>query len=53
MKIQTNNETFETLWEYCTANNRLCPNPQKWNDLYKMLKTQSEYLLADGNHHFL
>jgi len=32
-----NNETFKTLWKYCTANNRLCPNPQRWNDLYRML----------------
>lgn len=38
MKNQTINETFETLWEYCTANNRLCPIPYRWNDLYKMLK---------------
>ena len=38
MIAQPNNETFETLWGYCTANKRLCPNPMKWNDLYGMLK---------------
>ena len=26
-------ETFKTLWGYCTSNNRLCPNPQQWNNL--------------------
>ena len=32
-----NTETFETLWEYCTRNNRVCPMPPKWNDMYGML----------------
>ena len=31
-------ETFETLWEYCTNNNRVCPMPMKWNDLFNLLK---------------
>ena len=30
-------ETFDTLWKYCTSNNRVCPMPMKWNDLYQML----------------
>ena len=30
-------ETFDTLWAYCISNNRLCPSPPKWNDLYQML----------------
>lgn len=36
------NETFETLWEYCTSNNRLCPTPMKWNDLFGMLKNTNQ-----------
>ncbi len=31
-------ETFENIWDYCTSNNRVCPQPQKWNELYSMLK---------------
>lgn len=31
-------ETFESLWEYCTSNNRLCPMLMRWNDLFKMLE---------------
>lgn len=31
-------ETFETLWEYCTSNNRICPMPMKWNDFFNLLK---------------
>jgi len=30
-------ETFETLWEYCVSNNRVCPMPLAWNDLFGML----------------
>ena len=30
-------EKFKSLWKYCTANNRVCPLPLKWNDLYQML----------------
>jgi len=29
---------FESLWELCTANNRLVPMPPQWSDLYGMLK---------------
>jgi hypothetical protein len=38
MKNQKINETFETLREYCTANNRLCPHPRRWAVLFGMLK---------------
>lgn len=31
-------ETFETLWKYCISNNRICPMPMKWNDLFNLLK---------------
>jgi hypothetical protein len=30
--------TLDTLWELCTANNRLVPMPSQWNELYGMLK---------------
>lgn len=36
-----NKETFNTLWKYCTENNRLCPMPMKWNDLFEMLKNKT------------
>jgi hypothetical protein len=32
------NETFETLWEYSTSNDRVCPQPQKWAELFRILK---------------
>jgi hypothetical protein len=35
-------DTFETLWKYCTADNRLCPTPTKWNDLFGMLKDKKQ-----------
>jgi len=38
MNNQLNRETFESLWKYCTSNNRVCPMPMKWNDLFNMLK---------------
>jgi hypothetical protein len=31
-------ESFDSLWAYCTANNRLVPMPPNWNDLFRMLK---------------
>ena len=36
------NETFELLWKYCTSNNRLCPMPMKWNELYGMLNNTKQ-----------
>jgi len=30
-------ETFDALWEYCTANERVVPAPQRWNELFQML----------------
>ncbi|MBI5826559.1 MAG: hypothetical protein HZB22_02350 [Deltaproteobacteria bacterium] len=35
-------ETFDTLWDYCTSNNRLCPMPMKWNGLFGMLKNTKQ-----------
>ncbi len=37
MANQSVKETFESLWECCTSNKRVCPMPMKWNDLYQML----------------
>ncbi len=31
-------ETFESLWDYCTSDNRVIPNPMAWNALYEILK---------------
>ncbi|HPA26001.1 MAG TPA: hypothetical protein PLK76_04565 [bacterium] len=36
--MDTNKETFESLWKYCTLNNRVCPMPMKWNDFFNLLK---------------
>lgn len=30
-------ETFESLWDYCTADSRLVPRPQEWTQLHVML----------------
>ena len=42
MKNQQNIETFESLWEYCNSNNRVCPMPMKWNDLFNILKDNNK-----------
>ena len=31
-------ETFESLWKYCTSNNRLCPQYKIWQEVFKLLK---------------
>jgi hypothetical protein len=28
---------LEQLLAYCSANSRVCPQPQRWNELYQML----------------
>ena len=33
-------ETFETLWEYCTANERVIP--KDWNLVYQMLNNKKQ-----------
>ncbi len=35
-------ETFELLWEYCTSNNKICPMPIKWNELYQLLENTQQ-----------
>jgi hypothetical protein len=36
------NETFDSLWEYCTQNSRLVPLPQQWNHLFQILKNKQQ-----------
>jgi hypothetical protein len=31
-------ETFDSLWDYCTANKRLVPMPPQWNELFGLLR---------------
>lgn len=38
-------EKFETLWEYCASNNRVCPMPMKWNDLFNILREKEKLKL--------
>jgi len=42
-----NKETFNTLWKYCTANNRLCPVLNKWSIVYDTL-VNTEKLSGHG-----
>ncbi len=37
MNDQKKIETYESLWAFCTSNNRLCLMPMKWQQLYSML----------------
>jgi len=30
-------ETIDALKKYCTENGRICPQPQRWNELYQLL----------------
>ena len=32
------NETLDSLWAFCTSENRLVPQPEHWNKLFQMLK---------------
>lgn len=40
--MNTFNETFDSVWKYCTASNRLCPIPLKWNELFNMLNNKKQ-----------
>ncbi len=42
MNDNRDKETFDSLWEFCTAEKRLCPNPQCWNDLFNMLNNKKQ-----------
>jgi hypothetical protein len=37
MNNEDKQETFESLWSFCTSNNRVCPMPMKWNEVFNML----------------
>ena len=36
------NETFDSVWACCTANNRLVPMPQQWSQLFDLLKNKQQ-----------
>lgn len=38
--MSTATETFDTLWDYCTANSRAIP--RDWNKLYGMLRNKCQ-----------
>ena len=40
MSIDT--ETFDSLWAYCTENNRMVPMPQEWTKLHSMLANRRQ-----------
>ncbi len=33
-------DSLEAVWNYCQQNNRICPMPQKWNELFGLLKNK-------------
>lgn len=39
-------ETFDSLWAYCTAGNRLVPMPPEWAELHRRLN--GAYQKPDG-----
>jgi len=47
MDKNSTKETFESLWKYCTSNDRLCPMPMRWNDLFGILKDTKQN--SDGS----
>lgn len=36
--MTSTSKSFETVWELCNSNGRVCPMPTPWNQLFKMLK---------------
>ena len=42
--MDTTPESFDTLWEYCTANGRAIP--RDWNKLYQMLANKRQKALG-------
>ncbi len=34
--------TFDDVWSYCTASNRLVPMPQHWNRVFELLKNKRQ-----------
>ena len=39
---QAGNEKVQSLLEYCNKNGRVCPQPQKWDELWKMLPDKKQ-----------
>jgi hypothetical protein len=37
-------ETFDSLWDYCTMNKRLVPMPPQWNQLFGLLNNTHQKL---------
>jgi hypothetical protein len=35
-------ESFDSLWSYCTANDRVVPVPYRWNELYERLNDKRQ-----------
>lgn len=33
---------FDEILEYCQENNRICPQPTKWKELYELLKNKKQ-----------
>ena len=36
----TSSESVDSIVAYCKENNRVCPVPQKWNELWEMLPSR-------------
>lgn len=41
-EMSSNIETFDSLWAYCTENNRMVPMPQEWTRLHSMLANRRQ-----------
>lgn len=42
MVHKENDETLESLLEYCKSEDRVCPMPLKWNELFRLLKNKKQ-----------
>jgi len=47
MANENTQESFTSLWQFCTSNNRLCPQYRVWQEVFKMLKN-TEKLSGHG-----
>lgn len=37
-----NTISMDNLLEFCTSNKRVCPKPNKWSELFKLLKNKKQ-----------
>lgn len=44
--------TLEKVIAFCKQNNRICPQPQYWNELWGKLKNKRQ-MNIDGRHQYL